>query len=97
MRNLLIQSGAVKPPSGINSWAGWPEHVVDTLRRWNSNGRLSFRYLDEKYPECKTCGLRFTRQATVAVLYRVAERNGMSKYGHTTCDDCLIKRAEESQ
>lgn len=95
MRNLLIRCGAVKPPSGINSWSGWPDHVVETLRRWNHTGRLSFRYLRDRYPECAFCGERFVPQATVAVVYQSRDRNmDRQKKGRVCCDDCLIRRAE---
>lgn len=90
---LLIRSGAAKPRSKITSWSGWPADVVETLHRWNRKGRLSFRYHRQRFPRCEFCGLHFERESTVAVLYRVAERNGASKYGRTACDDCVIARA----
>lgn len=97
MQNLLIQSGAVKPPSGISSWRGWPDHVRDTLLRWNHNGKLSFRYIRDRYPECAFCGERFTKQATVAVVYQNRDRKqDRDKRGRISCDPCLIRRAEES-
>lgn len=97
LAHLLIRSGAAKPPSGIRSWSGWPDHVRDTLLQWNRTGRLSFRYISARFPTCAFCGHAFQRQATVAVVYQKRDRKKHRvQNGRICCDDCLIERAERA-
>lgn len=75
---------AVVSNSSIVSWNGWPEDVVDIVRRWNSDGRLRFVYtrLTFKCLDCK----RFVNAAGSTA----------AQFDHALmCDDCVIARARK--
>lgn len=79
----------VKPASNINTWAGWPDDVRDTLRTWNGRGsshRLTFVWLGPSVFKCTDCG-----------LFCKSHQHGAARLdGEFFCDDCLIARARAS-
>lgn len=89
MSEKPIYPVAVKPPSGISSWDGWPDDVRDTLWAWNhgypKDSRLSFRWTSRRVFKCPDCD-EFCVQPLAAELDDVL-----------LCDDCLIARVRATQ
>ncbi len=75
---------AVKPPSGIKTWSGWPDDVRPVISRWNhEKGGLSF--CNSRLFKCPDCG-EFCREHNGCVFDRLREPEYV-------CDDCVIARA----
>lgn len=83
--NDRIYPIAIKPPSRINSWGGWPADVVATLRRWNREG-LTFQRSWFVFKCCDCKAFCLPHRSGVAVCN-----------GAPLCDDCLIERARQAE
>jgi hypothetical protein len=93
-RVVVIAGVPVKCQPAVRGWGGWPEDVVDTLRRWNSNSKsLSFYGMDywgglatgfAKFSEkCTECGDFFNNSGTTACWLK----------NRWVCDDCIVALA----
>lgn len=82
----------LKPKSGITCWSGWPDDVVETLRKWNRQGKLSFR--GSQVFKCIDCALFCEPQSFTAAMLRYKTHGKWHKLGNV-CDDCLIARARK--
>ena len=86
--------------SSIRSWNGWPEDVVETVRRWNhkSGGHnLTFGYL----PQITRSDTGFNQ-----VTFKCVRCDGFfNAHGSTACvldgkyhcDDCIIRLARAGE
>jgi hypothetical protein len=93
----------VKPPSGINSWEGWPHDVVRVLKTWNSGqglrgpGKVTRRH-HLSFRRSQT-GSIFEPHLTVfkcvdCLQFCKPHGSGAAQLdGDWLCDDCLIARA----
>lgn len=87
MNRGSIRTIRVRRKSGIESWAGWPENVVEALRRWNKEKRLSFRQINLWHEttifRCEGC-----------LEWQEPAGNGVAVLdGLAICDPCLIANA----
>jgi hypothetical protein len=78
-----VLPGVEVVPQRIRSWGEWPSDVVETIRRWNKTGGLSFRYGPRPFFRCDTCER--------LIVVRAADRCEFR--GKSYCEECLIALA----
>ena len=93
-REILVAGVPVRCDSLIKSWAGWPGDVVETIRRWNRQGRLSFVYLRAMWGGYATgFEARTFKCSDCAGFFNPSGSTACRLDGALYCDDCIITRA----
>lgn len=87
----MIETIEIEYRSGIESWGGWPDDVVNTLKLWNKRGELTFTRIG-------VLGKRRVFRCVTCQKWHEPASNGVAvKDGHAYCDGCLIVLARAGQ